>query len=202
MEPNKIIKGSDALVQRLVSAMSVDGQIHAESVISAMGCLAGYACQADVRSEFIVSGAASENDVFDIFSDKNGKHYYFGELTDKLLIGDGYSLLAMLGMLKTAMPDIEEIMRFVSSNAGSESFGKVRSCAVGEDMCSYLKNLWQPMCALAIPYCEKSELHIVFGAALTKLILTLSKQGVDTKEAVRIAMESAVSMSRVDIGEI
>ncbi len=202
METSQISKGADALVQRLVSAMTVNGQIHAESVVSAMGCLAGYACQADVRSEYIVSGSASESDVFDVFSDKNGKRYYFGELTDRLLIGDGYSLLAMLSTLKADMPDIEEIMRYVSSSAGSERFGKVRNCSVGDDMFSYLKNLWQPMCALAIPYCDKSELHIVFGAALTKLVLALSKQGADLKRMIGIAMESAVSMSRVDIGSL
>ena len=201
MNSTDISRGADLLVQRLTNAMAINGAVHAESVISAMGCVAGYSCQADVRSEFLLSGGNDESAVYDIYSDKHDRHYYFGELTDRLLIGEGLSLWAMISRASNALPDIDEIMRYVSSAAGSEKFGVLRNCTVGENMFSYLKNLWQPMSELSIPYCDAGELHIVFGAAVTKLIKALSAQGADPKEAVRIAMESAVSMSRVDIRE-
>lgn len=201
MDSENISRGADLLVQRLTNAMAVDGAIYAESVLCAMGCVAGYACQADVRSEYLLSGGNEESAVFDIYSDKSGRHYYFGELTDRLLIGEGLSLWGMVSRVSAGLPDINEIMKYVSSAAGSKKFGVVRNCTVGDDMFSYLKMLWQPMSELAIPYCEAGGLHVVFGAALAKLVKALSAQGVDTKESVRIAMESAVSMSRVDIRE-
>ena len=202
MDNNKIKLGSDAVVQRLVSAMSVGGQLHPQSAVSAMGCLAGYACQADIRSKYIITAKMAVEDVFEVFSDRSGKHYYFGELTDKLLIGEGYSIWAMLSRVSTEMPDINEILGYVSTAAGSESFGTVRGVKAGDTMQSYLKMLWAPMSALAMQYCEVGELHIVFGAALTKMLMAFIRQNTDGKELVRISMESAVSMSRVNISEI
>lgn len=202
MDNNKIKIGSDAVVQRLVGAMSVGGQLHPQSAVSALGCLAGYACQADIRSKYIITAKMAVEDVFEVFSDRSGKHYYFGELTDKLLIGEGYSLWGMLSRVSSELPDINEILGYVSSAAGSDSFGNVRSVKVGDTMQSYLKMLWAPMSALAMQYCEPGELHIVFAAALTKMLMAFTKQNTDGKELVRISMESAVSMSRVDIREI
>lgn len=202
MDNNKIKLGSDAVVQRLAGAMTVGGQLHPQSAVSAMGCLAGYACQADVRAKYVLMSKMPEEDVFEMFSDRSGRHYFFGELTDKFLIGGGYSLWAMISRISSELPDINEILGYVSSAAGSESFGTVRGVKVGDTMQSYLKMLWAPMSALAMQYCEPGELHIVFGAALTKMLMTFIRQGTDGKELVRISMESAVSMSRIEINEI
>ena len=202
MDNNKIKLGLDAVVQRLAGAMTVGGQLHPQSAVSAMGCLAGYACQADVRAKYVLMSKMPEEDVFEMFSDRSGRHYFFGELTDKLLIGSGYSLWAMISRISSELPDINEILGYVSSAAGSESFGTVRGVKVGDTMQSYLKMLWAPMSALAMQYCEPGELHIVFGAALTKMLMTFIRQGTGGKELVRISMESAVSMSRIEINEI
>ena len=202
MDNNKIKLGLDAVVQRLAGAMTVGGQLHPQSAVSAMGCLAGYACQADVRAKYVLMSKMPEEDVFEMFSDRSGRHYFFGELTDKFLIGGGYSLWAMISRISSELPDINEILGYVSSAAGSESFGTVRGVKVGDTMQSYLKMLWAPMSALAMQYCELGELHIVFGAALTKMLMTFIRQGTGGKELVRISMESAVSMSRIEINEI
>ena len=68
-------------------------------------------------------------------------------------------------------------------------------------MTDYLGRLWLPLAEVANHYAEDGELHIVFGIALQKAVFTAGGS-MNVTEAARIAMESAVSMSKVDYNSI
>lgn len=206
MEIAKLQKGADVLLARIANAMrGAGGEVHPQSLICALGSLAGYACQADVRAVYMKQRGFPEDKIFTVMSDNNGRHYFFGDLLNEPLVNEKYSVWAMIGgavkQSGGSLPDVNDIFRYVSFVVGGDRFGRVRACETGEDMLSYLRQLWKPMSALAKEYAGEGELHIVFGIALQKAVFACAKT-MNSTEAARIAMESAVSMSKVDMARI
>lgn len=206
MDITKLQKGADALLARIANAMRGEGgEVHPQSLICALGSLAGYACQADVRAVYMKQRGFPEDKIFTVMSDNDGRHYFFGDLLNEPLVNEKYSVWAMIGgavkQCGGSLPDVNDIFRYVSFVVGGEQFGKVRACETGEDMLSYLKQLWKPMSSLAKEYADEGELHIVFGIVLQKAVFTCAK-AMNPTEAARIAMESAVSMSKVDMARL
>lgn len=200
MDIEKLQKGALAVLDRIVKAMTgSSGEIHPQSLLCAVGSLAGYACQQDVREKFVYEKKLPEDKVFTVIQDKQGRNFYFGDLLDELLARDKYSVWAFVGgaleHIGKGLIDINDILRYVSFVAGGEQFGKVRSCQTGETMDGYLKIFWRPLVQLCESYCEKGELHILYGMCVQKAIVVCSKR-LDAGECGRIAMESAVSMAR------
>lgn len=203
MDITKLQKGANEILARSADAMKGGtGQVHPQSLICALGSLAGYACQQDVRDLYIKQKGFPEEKVFTVMRDKQGRKFYFGDLLNEPLVNEKYSVWSMIGgavqRAGAKLPDINDIFRYVSYIVGGEQFGKVRSCETGDDMETYIRNLWKPLSALAKNYAQEGELHVVFGIALQKA--AAGCQGaVNMTEIGRIAMESAVSMSKIDL---
>ncbi|MBR1864765.1 MAG: hypothetical protein IJ806_11850 [Ruminococcus sp.] len=200
----KIRKGADELCARLLGAMKgPSGEVHPQSALCALGSCAGYSCQKDVRDIYMKQRGLAEDLVFNIVSDKQGRHYFFGDLLNAPLVNDRYSLWSMVGgavrQRGGTLPDINDIFRYISYTVGGEQFGKVRSCRTGDSMETYLENLWQPLSRIAAEYAPEGALHTIFGTALQKLVYAFASS-MNVTEAARIAMESAVSMSKVRLG--
>lgn len=205
MDLEKLKKGADEVMDRLVNSMkNPDGSIHPQSLMCAVGSLAGYACQQDIRDDFVIKKGLPEDKVFRVIQDKQGRNFYFGDLIDNLLAGNKYSVLAFVGGAlchigaKLTGINIEDIFRYVSYTAGGEMFGKVRSCQTGETMDGYLKLLWKPLLPTAEKYAPKGELHILYGICAQKAVMLCAKS-VTPSECGRILMESAVSMARISL---
>lgn len=207
MDIKQYQKGADELLARVSSAMrGGDNSIHPQSLLCALGAVAGYACQEDVRNIYLRKRGLAEDLVFNIVAAKNGRRYYFGDLLNEPLVNGQNSVWALIGgavkQRGGTLPDVNDIFRYVSYVIGGERFGRVRSCETGEDMETYLKNLWQPLKAIAKKYAnstdEEGGLHVVFGIALQKAVY-LCGGSMNITECARIAMESAVSMSKVII---
>lgn len=200
MNIEKLQKGAQAVLDRIVNAMTgSSGEVHPQSLLCAVGSLAGYACQQDVRDKFVYEKKLPEDKVFTIIQDKQGRNFYFGDLIDEFLAREKYSVWAFAGgalnHLGKGLIDINDIFRYVSFVAGGEQFGKVRSCNMGETMDGYLRLLWKPLYQICQGFCEKGELHILYGMCVQKAVMVCSKR-LDSGECARIAMESAVSMAR------
>ena len=206
MDITKYQKAADEILDRLINAMRGGrAEIHPQSLICAVGALAGYSCQKDVRVMFMKKNGLSEDKVFTIMTDKQGRKFYFGDLINEPLVNEKYSVWSMIGgAVKKrggTLPDVNDIFRYISYTAGGEQFGRPRACQVGESMTDYLGRLWLPLAEVAKQYAEDGELHIVFGIALQKAVFTAGGS-MNVTEAARIAMESAVSMSKVDYNSI
>ncbi|MBQ8964985.1 hypothetical protein [Ruminococcus sp.] len=206
MDITKLQKGADAVLERLINAMRGGREeVHPQSLVCAVGSLAGYACQKDVRVMFMKKNGLSEDKVFTIMTDKQGRKFYFGDLINEPLVNEKYSVWSMIGgavkQRGGSLPDVNDIFRYISYTVGGENFGRPRACQVGEPMSFYLKQLWLPLAEIASKFAEDGELHILYGIALQKAVFAAGGS-MNVTEAARIAMESAVSMSKVDFNAL
>jgi len=203
MDITKLRKGAGEVLERTVNAMKGGtGQVHPQSLLCALGSLAGYACQQDVRNVYMKNKGMAEDTVFTVMENKQGRKFFFGDLLNEPLVNERYSVWSLIGgavqKAEARLPDVNDIFRYVSYVVGGEHFGRVRSCETGDDMETYVKNMWRPLAAIAENYAQDGELHIVFGLALQRSVISC-KGVTDITEAARIAMESAVSMSKIEL---
>lgn len=203
---SKLQKSAYKILERVINSMKDSrGTVHPQSLICALGSLAGYSCQQDVREEYVKAKGIEQQTAFMIIRDKQGRKYFFGDLLNEPLVNAKYSVWAFAaGAAKKsgAVPaDINDIFRYVSYTVGSERFGKVRSCQTGNNMFEYVKNFYSPLEKIAKESAKTGQLHIVFSIGLQKAMAKC--EGVyNMTEICRIAMESAVSMSKIDIENI
>lgn len=201
-------KGGKEIASTLFAAMSSDKGIHLESLLSALGALAGYACQISVREALVEQQGRAEKEVFIVVHSKqDGRTYYFGDLLNKPLAESRYSVwsLASGACQKNGLVhliDLHDIFKHVTDSLGSDTFGIPRtpSAHQAKEMpLNYVQFLWPQLFPLAKKYsATPSDWPILFGVAIQE-ILYASKELIDPQLALSIVMESAVPMSKIHL---
>lgn len=199
--------GGKELLERLIAAMKTEKGVHAESLLCALASLAGYACQAAVRAEWVEEKGQLETKAFTIISTNNGQRFFFGDLPNQALIEQEYSVLRLsagvareLGAEKEF--DFKSVFEHVAASIGSDSFGVPRlpdGHRPGDLPIKYLQVLWPNCLALVKEFCAKpAEWPILFGIAIQQAML-YCKAIMPPDLALTIVMESAVPMAKVDL---
>lgn len=182
------------IYENITAILHEDRRTHAESAFATLGSLAGQAC---------LRAALLGNDTLITVSDVAGRHYYYGEAIDRLLLSDRLSVWSLLGtaMQKyrdAALPDIEAIRHHVTQTVGAPQFGIPRLPRGREIRMTPLESLqlWQPLQAgildrLRVP---PPEWHLAYGLAVQKM---LAQDALPPTQAALIVMECAVPMSKV-----
>lgn len=201
-------KGGKLLAKNLFTAMSTDKGIHVESLLSALGALAGYACQISVREEYVHQQKRAESEVFIVVNSKQfGDTYYFGDLLNKPLAESRYSVWSLASGAAqknglTELIDLHDIFRHVTDTLGKSEFGVPRipdAHKAREVPINYVSFLWPQLFPLARSFCRKpSEWPILFGVAIQE-ILYVSKGMIEPQMALTIIMESAIPMSKIHL---
>jgi len=198
--------GGQEIYLRLLEGMKDEQGVHLESMLCALGALAGYACQASLRARTVAEGKPADS-AFSIAKSANGHQYYFGEAMNAALLEDQYSVwsLAAGGAEHAGAQefcDLEELLGHTAKSVGSPTFGVPR---LPEDHrpamvpAEYLKVLWPALTPVLEMFCEQpEEWPIVYGVAIQKT-LEASKEVLEPGLALKIVMESAVPMARVDL---
>lgn len=199
-------KAGKEIASKLFLAMSTEKGIHLESLLSALGALAGYACQISVREVYVVQLKRPEKEVFIVVHSKqNDSTYYFGDLLNRPLAESRYSIwsLASGATQKNGLQqliDLHEIFRHVTDTLGGSNFGVPRIAAehqAKEIPLNYVIFLWPQLFPLAQSFCKNpTDWPIAFGVAIQE-ILFASKDLIAPDLALRIVMESAVPMSKI-----
>lgn len=199
-------KGGKLLASKLFTAMSSDKGIHVESLLCALGALAGYACQISVREEYIHQKNRAEKEVFIVVNSKQfGDTYYFGDLLNKPLAESRYSVwsLASGAAQKIGIEeliDLHDIFKHVTDTLGKSDFGVPRipeAHKAREMPINYVNFLWPQLFPLARSFCSQpAEWPILFGVAIQE-ILYVSKGMIAPQLALTIIMESAIPMSKI-----
>ncbi|SFU85505.1 hypothetical protein SAMN05216350_106214 [Polaromonas sp. YR568] len=198
--------GSKEVVQRLLSGMKTERGVHIESLLCALGSLAGYACQADLRQQAKKQGMA-ETSLLMVVGTKDGKNFFFGDHLNKALAESQLSIWSLAAGAAqhngcTKLPDVAEIFGYVTGTVGGESFGIPRlpdGHKPGDLPINYLKSLWPVMLNVIHPFCKESvEWPILFGFAIQE-VMDLSKTAIKPDLALQVVMESAIPMSKVDL---
>lgn len=198
--------GAKEVFQRVLVGLKDAKGVHIESLLVALGALAGYACQASLRAQALIKGLPPDSP-FHVVGTKDGKRYYFGDPLNNLLAGDQHSVWSVVGGAAqhagaSEFPDLNEIFQHTSTVLGSDQFGVPRmpdGKNAGDLPASYLKALWPhlfPTVKLLCP--DPAHWPLLFGLAVQEAVYA-GKEAIDPGVAFRIVMESAVPMSKIDL---
>jgi len=198
--------GAKEVFQRLLDGMKDSKGVHVESLLTALGALAGYACQANLRAQALAKGM-SETAPFQVVGTKDGKQYFFGDLLNNALAGSQYSVWGLVGGAAQHagakdFPDLNEVFQHTSSVLGSEQFGIPRvpeKHKPADTPLNYLKTLWPKLFPTIKLFCPNPvDWPILYSLAIQEAIYA-GKESIDPGLAFRIVMESAIPMSKVDL---
>lgn len=179
--------------------------IHVETLLSNLGALAGFGCQMGIRESLILRGSLTEEKAFMVVETKNNIKFFFGDLTNELLIEGKMSVYSLIcGGAQRAgakvFPDVHEIAGYYA-----------RAVGLPEYFMSRLPKQHQPrmypITALGYWFTTREfqviwrvePLHWGWNCALAaqKLIIE-AKNVIDPVVAAQIVMEAAIPMSKVD----
>jgi hypothetical protein len=194
---------------RLMRGLKNEKGVHIESLLTALGALAGFSCQISVRAKFGAppkSGAVPRVGAFVVAKGADGKNYFFGDNLNKPLLEDKYSIWSLAaGGAQTAgvsIPDLGGIVKHVAATVGGAKFGIPRipdNHRPGDLPFNYLKVIWPHIFPPVVELCPPSEeWPIAFGIAAQRTILA-SKDVINPMLGVSILMESAIPMSKVEM---
>lgn len=198
--------GSQEILQRLLDAGKTERGVHAESLLCLLGSLAGFACQISVRMGYQLDPATMQSDPLIRMGGVDGKHYFFGDAINRPLAESSHSIWSLAAATAqdlgcSDLPDVNEIFKHVTTSAGTDQFGLPRidkPNTPGETPISYVSKLWPHIYPIAARFCDKPvELPILFGLA-TQQAMIQCKTVLDARLALRIVMESAIPMSKID----
>jgi hypothetical protein len=198
--------GGKEIFQRLLDGMKSSKGVHIESLLCALGALAGYACQANLRAQALAKGMP-ETAPFQTVGTKDGKKYFFGDPLNDALAGPQYSVWGLVGgaaqhIGAKELPDLNEIFQHSSSVPGSDQFGIPRvpeNHKPGDTPIDYLKTIWPAFFPTVKLFCPTpADWPILYSFAIQEAIYA-GKNVIDPNLALRIVMESAIPMSKVDL---
>ena len=206
---------ADDLIAWLSSELRVERQVDRYSVLCALGALAGYAAQQAIRETMIKSGRLTLDQAFVVIETRSGEWFFFGDLLNAVLgAQEGsaagsrnssqytiWKIIADAGHQAGAinLPDITDIVKHCAATVGTVEFGLPRLPDVHMPAVlprEAVNRFWQPTLRRLSGTGPMSwPLHLAMAAH--KLIIE-TKDAIRPDIAVRIVMEAAVPMSKVD----
>ena len=198
--------GAKEVYSKLLQGMADVKGVHTESLLCALGALAGYACQASLRAQAVAANMA-ETAAFNVVATANGKQYFFGDPLNKLLANSQFSLWALAGGAAQhngakVLPDLSEIFQHTASTVGDAGFGIPRvpeHHRAGDLPINFLTIIWPELFSTLKRFCpDPAGWPILYGFAVQEA-MDASKAVLDPAIALKIVMESAVPMSKVDL---
>lgn len=177
---NRMNAGAEYVLYRIWATLQSREGLHAESLLTCLGALAGYACQAYVRRA--------------------------GTRAELPLTASPLSVWALVRRsvqkLNKPLPDIDEISAHVTRTLGTNEFGVPRVAdehRPNKLPIVYLMQLWPQILPIAQRFCRRpAQLPVLFGIALQRAIEHTTDR-VNPTLAASIAMESAVAMSKATL---
>lgn len=198
--------GAKEINQRLINAMKNEKGVHVESILCALGALAGYSSQANLRAQALAKGLP-DSAVFTIVETADGKKYFFGDPLNQALAESQFSVWSLAAGAAqhngcSSLPDLSEIFEYVSKTVGGTEFGIPRipdGHQPGDTPINYVKALWPNLLPTIKKFCNQPpEWPILFGLAVQE-VMDMSKGVIAPDLALKIVMESAIPMSKVDL---
>lgn len=199
--------GGKELAQRMMAAMKTERGVHIESILGALGSLAGYSCQASVRA-LARSQGLDETALFACAECTDGKVYFFGDELNRPLAEDQYSVWSIAaGGAQAAgcrdIPEPNDVFAHAAGTVGSPEFGLPRlppEHPLHDTPLNYVEAFWPKVFPMILKFCPNPE-HwpLLLGLAIQD-IMSQGRNVIDPCLALKIVMECAVPMSKVDLG--
>lgn len=195
--------GSKVVLKRLTDMMAEKQPPHVESLLCALGALAGYSCQASLR-EYARNRGLEETAPFMVARTADGAKYFFGDALNEVLAEYEVSVWNLAAAAARdagckELPDMNEIFSHVTSTVGHQNFGIPRVPAKHAPKApplQMLKSYWPILGPLGKKFCASpGELPILFSRAIQDVIV---QNRVPPRIAFLLAVESAIPMSKID----
>ena len=192
------------IVSRLINGMKNEKGVHVESLLCALGALAGYSCQANLRAQAIARGL-DPNAPFQVVKTNDGEEYYFGDPLNEALAEGKLSVWSLAAAAAqdagaNSLPDLNEIFQHTASVLGSDQFGLPRFPSghnAGDVPANYLTILWPVIHPVVQKLAGEPILWpVAYGLAVQEVITT-GKTAIAPELAVTLVMEAAIPMSKV-----
>lgn len=206
---------SESLLTWLMSELRVRKEVQQESVLCALGALAGYAAQQAIREAVVKPGKLTLDQAFVVIETRSGEVYFFGELLNAIIVAkDGgkpgvretghasiWKIVSDAGYEAGAinLPDVTDVIKHCAATVGGAEFGIPRvpdahmPIVLPRDAVS---RFW-PAARRKLAGTEPMSWPLHLAMAAHKLIVDL-KHTVRPDIAVRLVMEAAVPMSKID----
>jgi hypothetical protein len=200
--------GGKEVYQRVLKVLTDERGVHAETLLATLGALAGYACQFSARLQASKAPAGTDSGLMRVQT-KDGRTFYFGDALNKPLAESKYSVWSLAAAAAqdagcNPLPDLHEMFKHVAESLGSPAFGVPRlpaNSSLVRPPEQMLRQLWKPLVAEIAPMCpDPQEWPILFGLAIQHGI-GAARSALDPRVSLGIAMESAIAMSKVDLGD-
>lgn len=146
------------LIANLPRLLTIDGRIHAETLMAAIGAIAGYAAQQAMIAKFSDDGEGLQSGELQLARTTNGGEFYFGDPLNWMLIPKSNSVaeaseklwpLALggavaAGLDRSQLPDVEPMFAHVASTIGGEKEGttSLENCQFQLPAKALLKSVW------------------------------------------------------------
>ncbi|MBA4099069.1 MAG: hypothetical protein C0484_20180 [Rhodospirillum sp.] len=181
--------------------------IHCETLLTAIGALAGYAAQQALWEGMVKPGKLAIAEAFKVMETPSGATYFFGDTLDSLLVSmepkhvSVWKIVAggVLAAGGEHLPNTNDLLRHCAATAGTSAFGLPR--LPDDHLPSILpraavERFW-PGARLLLSLADPLQWPLLMAHAAQKLMLAM-KGSIAPDLAVKIVMEAAVPMSRVD----
>jgi hypothetical protein len=206
---------ADDLIAWLSDELREGRRVELESVLCALGALAGYAAQQAIRETMVKSGRLTLDQAFVVIETRSGEWFFFGDLLNAVLGAQEGSAAGSRNSSRhtiwriisdaghqagaISLPDITDIVKHCAATVGTVDFGLPRLPDVHMPAVlprEAVSRFWQPTLRRLNGAGPMSwPLHLAMAAH--KLIIDM-KDTIRPDIAVRIVMEAAVPMSKID----
>jgi len=186
------------------------GQIHAPTVLTEIGALAGFAAQMSIRKSIIAPGQLDANEILPEVVTKNGEKYYFSDMLNWMLFENlaapPYSVWAYVRDAvpeesRAELPDMADILGYAARTIGTFRFGVPRLPAEHMPHKTPRAALQEHWIAVQREFDasgrDAAEWPYDLAYAAQWQMLT-SRDRVALPLAARIVMEAAIPMSKID----
>jgi hypothetical protein len=199
--------GAREVLQRLLAALSQGPgrRVHAESLLTALGALAGYACQMSVRAQNLTLGRPEFAGF--IVAEADGRRFFFGEAPNRFLFEDRFSVRSLAAGQATALglaeePNPHEVAKHVSETMGTPAFGVPRlpeGHRPAELPVVYVKTLWPALFPTVKLTCQNPELWPLLYAVAAQQAMDMAKATMPPDLLYALVMEAAAPMAKIDL---
>jgi hypothetical protein len=186
--------------------MKTDRGVHIESLLCALGALAGYSCQAAVRAKAVAQGL-TETSLLMSVETTDGTKYFFGDHLNKPLAETQYSVWSISGGGAqqagcNSLPDLTEIFEHSAQTFGTDAFGipRVPESHRPHDLpVNYVRTMWPALRPIVLKFCPNPEHWPILLSMSIQDVIVMGKQTLDPCLSLRLVMETAVPMSKVNL---
>jgi hypothetical protein len=207
-----------SLRDSLLGWLTTERGVHVETLMTVVGALAGFAAQHAVWEQLRTAGKPLAKDAFGVAT-ASGEKFYFGDLLNGYLIPEGARDWTLWGFAAAAaveaglpeadLPDYADMFRHVTSTIGTADFGIPRSPPEHRPHIlprAALGMFWPRTVFILLrtdgpgpdPKGVAPEHWTAILALVAHQYILMSKDVLDPGLCLRMLMESAIAMSKID----